>query len=57
MNYTVTEKKFLAALLAIRKFRPYVVTCITDHASLMWLIPKKDISGRLTRWSLQLQGF
>ena len=60
-NYSITELECYAALLSVKKFRAYVeghpFTIITDHASLKWLMSQTDLSGRLARWSLKLQGF
>lgn len=60
-NYSVTELECYAAVLSVKKFRPYVegmeFKILTDHASLKWLMGQKDLSGRLARWSLKLQSF
>lgn len=60
-NYTITELECLAVILAVHKFRAYIeghdFRVITDHASLKWLMRQKDLSGRLARWALKLQGF
>lgn len=60
-NYTTTELECYAVIVSIKKFRPYIegynFTVITDHASLRWLMNQKDLSGRLARWSLKLQGY
>lgn len=60
-NYTVTELECLAVIKCINKFRAYIegqeFTVVTDHASLKWLMKQKDLSGRLARWSIRLQGF
>ncbi|KAH8421132.1 hypothetical protein KR222_010583, partial [Zaprionus bogoriensis] len=60
-NYSVTELECLAVIKGIKKFRAYIegqdFQVITDHASLQWLMRQKDLSGRLARWAIKLQGF
>jgi len=45
-------EEWVAAILAIRKFLSYVegmpFTCITNHASLKWLITRKNLSEGLS---------
>ena len=46
LNYTTTEKEFLAVVFAIDKFRSYLVGAkiinYSDHAALKYLLTKKD---------------
>lgn len=60
-NYSVTEQECLAAIVSVKRFRPYVeghdFTIVTDHASLKWLMSQTDLNSRLARWALKLQAF
>jgi len=61
LNYTTTEKEFLAAVFALEKFHPNLLGCktiiFTDHSVLRYLMMKKDAKVRLIRWILLLQEF
>ena len=60
-NYATTEKEFLAVLFARDKFRSYIINSKvivhTDHATIKYLMDKKDAKTRLIRWVLLLQEF
>jgi hypothetical protein len=53
LNYATTEKELLAVVYAIDKFRSYLVGAkvivYTNHASLKYLLNKKDAKPRLIR--------
>ena len=61
MNYTTTEKKLLAVVYALEKFRPYImgskIVIYTDHETLKYLFSKKEAKPRLIRWVMLLQEF
>ena len=46
LNYTVMEKELLSVVIALEKFRPYVlgskIIVYTDHATLKYLLSKKE---------------
>jgi len=58
LNYTVTEKEFLAVIFSINKLRNYIigyeVFVHTDHSTIIYLMNKQLTSGRVTRWLLLL---
>jgi hypothetical protein len=61
VNYIATEKELLAVVFAIEKFRSYLVGAkvivYTDHATLKYLLTKKDAKPRLIQRILLLQEF
>ncbi|XP_075099123.1 uncharacterized protein LOC142175999 [Nicotiana tabacum] len=61
MNYTMTEQELLGIVYAFEKFRAYLlgskVIVYTDHATLRYLMAKKDTKPRLIMWVLLLQEF
>ena len=60
-NYSTTEKEMIAMVIACENFRPYIlgshVIIHTDHASIKYLMAKKDAKPRLIKWVLLLQEF
>ncbi|KAM1286038.1 hypothetical protein ACFX2J_000130 [Malus domestica] len=61
LNYSTTEKEFLAVVFALEKFRSYLIgtkiIVFSDHAALKYLLTKKDAKPRLIRWILLVQEF
>lgn len=61
MNYSTTEKELLAVVIAVDKFRSYLIcspiVVFTDHAALKYLLTRQDTKARLIRWVLLLQEF
>jgi hypothetical protein len=59
LNYATMEKELLAVVFAIEKFRSYLVGAkvifYTDHATLKYLLTKKDAKPCLIQWILLLQ--
>ena len=61
LNYTVTEKEFLALVHVIKKFQHYItmykVFLHTNHVAIRFLNNKPVSNGRVTGWLLLLQEF
>ncbi|CAN6562636.1 unnamed protein product [Malus baccata var. baccata] len=61
LNYATTEKELLAVVFALEKFRSYLVRAkiivYTNHATLKYLLSKKDTKPGLICWGLLLQEF
>ena len=58
LNYTVTEKEFLAIIYTINKFWHYIIGYPTfvyiDHSAIKYLMNKLVTNARVTRWLLLL---
>lgn len=61
VNYTVTEKEALAIIHCLRQWRTIILgrllTIVTDHKALTFVLSCKLKSSRLTRWILFMQEF
>ncbi|XP_070660542.1 uncharacterized protein [Malus domestica] len=61
LNYSTTEKELLVVVFALDKFRSYLlgtkVIIYPDHATLKYLLMKKEAKPRLIRRMLLLQEF
>lgn len=61
INYSTTEIELLPVVIALDKFRSYLIGSLvlvySDHAALKYLLTKKDAKPRLIRWILLLQEF
>ena len=61
IKWCTTEKEAFAIYHTVKTFFPYLYgttfTIVTDHASLKYLMGKRETTGRLARWSLYLQQF
>jgi len=53
LNYTTTEKEFLAVMFALEKFHPCLLgsktIIFTDHSALRYIMRKKDAKAQLIR--------
>ena len=60
-NYSTTEREALGMIYNINKFLDYVLgrkfTFHVDHSTLLYLVNKQALTGRLARWMLLLQEF
>jgi hypothetical protein len=60
-NYNTTEREGLAMVYALQKFRHYLLgkhfKLFTDHSSLIYLVNKPRLGGRICRWLLLFQEF
>ena len=60
-NYSTTKRETLGMIYNINKFRHYLLgrkfTFYVDHMTLLYLVEKQALTGKLARWMLLLQEF
>ena len=60
-NYSTTKKEMMAMVFYCENFRPYIlgshVIIHTNHATIKYLVSKKDAKLSLIRWVILLQEF
>jgi hypothetical protein len=60
-NYSTVEREGLSVTYWVKYYRQYLhgahFTIVTDHAALTQLFTSKDVTGRIARWVMSLQGF
>ena len=57
-NYSTTEREALGMIYSINKFQHYLLgkkfTFHVDHSTLLYLVSKQELTGKLARWTLLL---
>ena len=60
-NYSTTEREALGMVYNINKFRHHLLgkkfTFHVDHSALLYLVSKRELTGKLARWTLLLHEF
>ena len=60
-NYSTREREALGMIYFVTKFRHYLLgnrfTFHVDHSTLLYLVNKPELIGKLSRWMLLLQEF
>ena len=58
-NYSTTERKCIAMVFSIKKFRHYpmcnLIYFFADHMVIKFLVYKLELRGRLSRWVLDVE--
>ena len=60
-NYSTTEREALGMVYNITKYRQYLLgrkfSFHVDHSTLLYLVSKASLTGKIARWTLLLQEF